>query len=57
MLACVVSLGLASCGKKAEEAENLPPKPDKGGRVPMTNQGTIGNPGGGSGQVAEPSTE
>lgn len=48
--------GGVGCGKKqAEEAP--PPKPDAAGRMPMTNQGTVAQPGGGSGQVTSAVTD
>lgn len=57
VLACVASLGVASCRRKPVVEEAPPPKPDQMGRMPMTNQGSVGQPGGGQGQVTQPQTD
>ncbi len=53
--AVVAALGVGGCRKKPVEVDETPPQPDKAGRVPMA--GGQGQAGGGSAQIAQPSTE
>lgn len=55
-MALLGALATGGCRKKTVE-ENPPPKPDAAGRMPMQGQGTVGAPGGGSGQAIQPQTD